>query len=57
MDINHTQKQTEKIPRSCNYLLLKTLFYFISQCTSVPYLEKGLCKLGNELDNCNLTFI
>ena len=27
-----------------SYLLLKTLFYFISQCTSEPYLEGGLCK-------------
>ena len=39
MDIYHAKKQTENIPRSCSYLLLKTLFYFISQCTSVPYLE------------------
>ena len=44
MDIYYTKKQTENIPRSCSYLLLKTLFYFISQCTSVPYLESGLCK-------------
>ena len=44
MDIYHTKKQTENIPRSCSYLLLKTLFYFISQCTSEPYLESGLCK-------------
>ena len=28
MDIYHTKKQTENIPRSCNYLLLKTLFFF-----------------------------
>ena len=52
MDIYHTKKQTENIPRLCSYLLLKTLFYFISQCTSAPYLESGLCKLDNELDNC-----
>ena len=45
MDINHTKKQTENIPCSCSYLLLKTLFYFNSQCTSGPYLESGLCKL------------
>ena len=25
MDFYHTKKQTEKIPRSCSYLLLKTL--------------------------------
>ena len=41
MDIYHRKKQTENIPRSCRYLLLKTLFHFISQCTSVPYLESG----------------
>ena len=41
MDIYHTKKQAENIPRPCSYLLLKTLFYmyFISQCTSVSYLE------------------
>ena len=44
MDIYHTKKQTEIIPRSCSYLLLKTLFHFISQCTLKPYLESGLCK-------------
>ena len=55
--IYHTKKQTENIPRSCSYLLLKKLFYFISQCTSVPYLESGLCKLDKELDICNFTFI
>ena len=54
MDIDHTKKQTENIPRSCSYLLFKTLFYFMSQCTLVPYLESGLCKLDKELDNCNL---
>ena len=42
MDIYHTKEQTENIPPSCSYLLLKTLFYFMSQCTSVPYLESGL---------------
>ena len=57
MDIYHAKKQTENIPRLCSYLLLKTLFYFISQCTSVPYLESGLCKLDKELINCNFTFI
>ena len=57
MGIYHTNKQTEKIPRSCCYLLLKTLFYFISQCTSVPYFESGLCKLEKELNNCNITLI
>ena len=55
-DTYHTKKQTENIPRSCSFRLLKTLFYFISQCTSAPYLESGLCKLDKELDNCNITF-
>ena len=54
MDIYHAKKQTENIPCSFSYLLLKTVFYFISQCTSVPYLESGLCKLGKELDNAFL---
>ena len=57
MDIYHTKKQTENTPCSCSYLLLKTLFYFILQCTSVPYFESGLCKLDKELGNCNFTFI
>ena len=57
MDIYHTKKQTEYIARSCSYLLWKTLFYFISQCTSAPYLESGLGKLDNEVDNCNFTFV
>ena len=57
MDIYHTKTQTENIPCSCSYLLLKTLFYVISQCTLVPKLESGLRKLDKELDNCNFTFI
>ena len=57
MDIYHTKKQTENIPRSCSYLPLKALFYFISQCTLAPYLESGLCKLDKKLDNCNFIII
>ena len=57
MDIYHTKKQTENIPRSCSYLILKTLFCFISQSTSELYLESGLCKLDKKLDNRNFTFI
>ena len=57
MDIYHTKKQTENIPRSCSYLLLETLFYFISQCTSAPYLESDLCKIDKELGNCIFTII
>ena len=56
MEIYHTKKQTKNIPRSCSYLLLKTLFYFILQCTLESYLESGLCKLDKELANCNFTF-
>ena len=57
MNIYHRKKQTENIPRSCSYLLLKTLFYFILQCTSAAYFESGLCKLDKGLDNCNFTII
>ena len=57
MDTYHTKEQTENIPRSCSYLLLKTLFYFVSQYTSVPYVESGLCILDNKRNNCNFTFI
>ena len=57
MDFYHTKKQTENIPRSCSYMLLKTLFYFISQCTSEPNLKSGLCKLDKKLENCSFTFI
>ena len=57
MYIYHTKKQTENIPRSSSYLLLKTWFYFISQCTSAPYLESSLCKLDKKLDNCNFVII
>ena len=57
MDIYHTKKQSENIPRSCSFLLLKTLFYFISQCTSAPYFESGLSILDKKLDNCNFTII
>ena len=56
IDIYHTKKQTENIPCSCSYLPLKTLFYFISQCTSVPELESDLCELDKKPDNCNFTF-
>ena len=57
MFMYHTKKQTENVPRSFSYLLLKTLFYFISQCTSAPYFKSPLCKLDQELGNCNFTFI
>ena len=50
-----TRKITEITLRSCSILALKSLFKFISQCVLVPYLESGLCKDGNELDNCDFT--
>ena len=28
---------------------------FKSQCSLVSYLESGMCKVGNELDNCDYT--
>ena len=37
--------------------VLKSVFHFILQCTLVPYLENGLCKLVKQLDNCNFTLI
>ena len=56
MDIYHMKKKTENIPRSCSYLPLKTLFNFISQWTSGPYLVSGLRKLDKELDNWNFYY-
>ena len=35
----HMMMQTKNIPSSYTHLLFKALFHFISQCTSVPYLE------------------
>ena len=40
---------------SCSILVLKSLFEFISHCVLVPYLESGLYKDENELDNCDFT--
>ena len=54
MDIYHTKKQTENTPRSCSYLLLKTFSYFISQCTSAPYLESSLNVEPDALKECKL---
>ena len=48
------KKMAEKI---CSILVLKTLFKFRWQCSLVPYLESGLCKVGNELDNCDFTVV
>ena len=49
--IHHTKRQTENTLSSCRILNLKTLFKFVSQCPLVPFLESGLCNVGNELDN------
>ena len=34
-----------------------SLFKFVSQCNLVPFLESGLCNVGNELDNCDLAVV
>ena len=39
MDIYHAKKQTENIPRSCSYLLLKTLFISYRSVLQYPILE------------------
>ena len=49
--IHHTKRQTENTLSSYSILNLKTLFKFVSQCNLVPFLESGLCNVGNEQDN------
>ena len=51
-----TRKDTLKI-RPGSILNLKTLFKFVSQCNLVPFLESGLCNVGNELDNCDFAVV
>ena len=51
IDIHHTKKQTELTLSSCSILVLKTLLKIITQCSLVPFLKSGLCKVRNELDN------
>ena len=55
IDIHHTKNQTEITLSPCSILVLKSLFKFISQCSLVPFLENGMVKDGNELDNCDFT--
>ena len=55
--IHHKKRQTENTLSSCNILNLKTLFKFVSQCILVPFLERGLCNVGNELDNCDFAVV
>ena len=55
IDIHHTKKQGVNVLSSRSFLFLKAVFYFISQCITVPYIESGLCELGKGLDNFNLT--
>ena len=50
IDIHHTKEQTEIRLSSCSILVLKTLLKLILQCSLVPYLKSGLCKVRNELD-------
>ena len=55
--IHHTKRQTENTLSSYSILNLKTLFMFVSQCNLVPFLESGLCNVGNELDNCDFAVV
>ena len=34
---------------------MKTPLKFVSQCNLVPFLESGLCNVGNEPDKCDFT--
>ena len=45
MDIYHTKKQTENIPRSCSYLLLKTLFNSYRSVLQHPILKVACVNL------------
>ena len=51
------KRQTENALSSYSILNLKTLFKFVSQCNLVPFLESGLCSVGNELDNCDFAVV
>ena len=51
MDIYHTKKQTQNIPRPCSYLLLKTLFYFISQLIFTHFLPNPQKKQNYQHGN------
>ena len=55
--IHHTKRQTKITLSSYSILILKTLFKFVSQCNSVPFLESGLCNVKNELDNCDFAVV
>ena len=55
--IHHTKRQNENTLSSCSILNLKTLFKFVSQCKLVPFLESGLCNVGNELDKCDFAVV
>ena len=45
MDIYHTKKQSENIPPSCSYLLLKTLFYLYRSVLRHPILKVACVNL------------
>ena len=55
--IHHTKRRTENKLSSYSILNLKTLLKFVSQCNLVPFLEGGLCNVGNELDNCDFAVV
>ena len=55
--IHHVKRQTENTLSSCSILNLKTLLKFVSQCNLVPFLESGLCNVGNKFDNCDFAVV
>ena len=55
--IRHTKRQTKNTLSLYSILNLKTLLKFVSQCNLVPFLESGLCNVGNELDNCDFAVV
>ena len=54
--IRHTKRQTENTLSLYSILNLNKLSKFVSQC-KVPFLESGLCNIGNELDNCDFAVV
>ena len=51
--IGSSESTFVKIP---NCLKSHVTAHFISQCISVPYIERGLCKLEREVNSCNFTY-
>ena len=44
VDIHQIKKHAENMLNLCSSLSLITLFHFLSQCVSAPYLQSGMCK-------------